>query len=155
MALILCVIWLIVRSSVTFSAAALKQVPSCEFFPIEAVKTNVIGTNNILTAADNHKIKKVITLSTDKAAYPINAMGMTKALQERIMISGNIFNPETRFMCVRYGNVIASRGSVIPLFVSKIKNKQPLTITDPMMTRFLMSFWHSMSSSRLILHTCD
>ena len=124
-----------------FHAAALKQVPSCEFFPIEAVKTNIIGTNNILTAADNHKIKKVITLSTDKAAYPINAMGMTKALMEKVMVAkSRTMNSEKTILCgTRFGNVMASRGSVIPLFIDQIKNNKDLTITNPNMTRFLMS----------------
>lgn len=124
-----------------FHAAALKQVPSCEFFPIEAVKTNVIGTNNILTAADNHKIKKVITLSTDKAAYPINAMGMTKALMEKVMVAkSRTMNSQETILCgTRFGNVMGSRGSVIPLFINQIKNNKDLTITNPKMTRFLMS----------------
>ena len=124
-----------------FHAAALKQVPSCEFFPIEAVKTNVIGTNNILTAADNHKIKKVITLSTDKAAYPINAMGMTKALMEKVMVAkSRTMNSQETILCgTRFGNVMGSRGSVIPLFINQIKDNKDLTITHPKMTRFLMS----------------
>ena len=124
-----------------FHAAALKQVPSCEFFPVEAVKTNVIGTNNILTAADNHKIKKVITLSTDKAAYPINAMGMTKALMEKVMVAkSRTMNSQETILCgTRFGNVMGSRGSVIPLFIDQIKNNKDLTITHPKMTRFLMS----------------
>lgn len=124
-----------------FHAAALKQVPSCEFFPVEAVKTNVIGTNNILTAADNHKIKKVITLSTDKAAYPINAMGMTKALMEKVMVAkSRTMNSQETILCgTRFGNVMGSRGSVIPLFINQIKNNKDLTITHPKMTRFLMS----------------
>ena len=124
-----------------FHAAALKQVPSYEFFPIEAVKTNVIGTNNILTAADNHKIKKVITLSTDKAAYPINAMGMTKALMEKVMVAkSRTMNSQETILCgTRFGNVMGSRGSVIPLFINQIKNNKDLTITHPKMTRFLMS----------------
>ena len=128
-----------------FHAAALKQVPSCEFFPIEAVKTNVIGTNNILTAADNHKIKKVITLSTDKAAYPINAMGMTKALMEKVMVAkSRTMNSQETILCgTRFGNVMGSRGSVIPLFINQIKNNKDLTITYPKMTRFLMSLSNS------------
>tara|TARA_B100000674_G_scaffold117274_1_gene88477 strand:- start:1483 stop:2520 length:1038 start_codon:yes stop_codon:yes gene_type:complete len=128
-----------------FHAAALKQVPSCEFFPIEAVKTNVIGTNNILTAADNHKIKKVITLSTDKAAYPINAMGMTKALMEKVMVAkSRTMNSQETILCgTRFGNVMGSRGSVIPLFINQIKNNKDLTITHPKMTRFLMSLSNS------------
>lgn len=124
-----------------FSAAALKQVPSCEFYPIEAVKTNVLGTENTLKAAINNNVKNVIVLSTDKAVYPINAMGMTKALMEKVTVATSRGVPETgTVMCnTRYGNVMASRGSVIPLFVDLIKAGQALTITDPMMTRFMMS----------------
>ena len=122
-----------------FHAAALKQVPSCEFFPLEAIKTNILGTENVLSSAEKYNVKKAIILSTDKAAYPINVMGMTKALQERIMISGNITIPRTKFICVRYGNVIASRGSVIPLFKHQIEVGGPVTITVPEMTRFLLS----------------
>lgn len=124
-----------------FHAAALKQVPSCEFFPVEAVKTNVMGTDNVLTGAIELGVKKVICLSTDKAAYPINAMGISKAMMEKVFVakSRNV-NPEKTLICgTRYGNVMASRGSVIPLFVEQIKNGQPLTVTDPNMTRFLMS----------------
>ena len=124
-----------------FHAAALKQVPSCEFFPIEAVKTNVLGTENVLTAATAYGVKKVICLSTDKAAYPINAMGISKAMMEKVFVAkSKSVDPERTTICgTRYGNVMASRGSVIPLFVDQIKNGQPLTITDPSMTRFLMS----------------
>lgn len=124
-----------------FHAAALKQVPSCEFFPMEATKTNVIGTQNVIEAAIKHKVKKVICLSTDKAAYPINAMGISKALMEKVAIaaSRNINNGITTVCLTRYGNVMGSRGSVIPLFINQIRNNQPLTITDPKMTRFLMS----------------
>ena len=124
-----------------FHAAALKQVPSCEFFPVEAVKINVLGTNNILKAAENHEVKKVIVLSTDKAAYPINAMGLTKALMEKVMVakSRSIANSKTVLCGTRFGNVMASRGSVIPLFISQIKSKQDITITNPNMTRFMMS----------------
>jgi len=124
-----------------FHAAALKQVPSCEFFPLEAVKTNVIGTDNVLTAAINEGIKKVICLSTDKAAYPINAMGISKAMMEKVLVAkSKTVSPERTTICgTRYGNVMASRGSVIPLFVEQIKSGQSLTITDPNMTRFLMS----------------
>ncbi|MEK5418895.1 polysaccharide biosynthesis protein [Paenibacillus sp. FSL L8-0708] len=124
-----------------FHAAALKQVPSCEFFPIEAVKTNVIGTENVLTAAIEYGVKKCICLSTDKAAYPINAMGISKAMMEKIVIAkSRTVDPSKTTICVtRYGNVMASRGSVIPLFVQQIKSGQPLTVTDPNMTRFLMS----------------
>lgn len=124
-----------------FSAAALKQVPSCEFFPMEAVKTNVVGTDNVLTAAIECSVKKVICLSTDKAAYPINAMGISKAMMERVFVArSKTVDPDKTLICgTRYGNVMASRGSVIPLFVEQIKNGQPLTITNPDMTRFLMS----------------
>ena len=124
-----------------FHAAALKQVPSCEFFPLEAVKTNVIGTDNVLTAAIEYGVKKVICLSTDKAAYPINAMGISKAMMEKVFIAkSRTVSPEKTIICgTRYGNVMASRGSVIPLFVEQIKNGRPLTVTNPKMTRFLMS----------------
>ena len=124
-----------------FHAAALKQVPSCEFFPLEAVKTNVLGTDNVLTAAINAGVKKVICLSTDKAAYPINAMGISKAMMEKVFIAkSKTIDPKQTLICgTRYGNVMASRGSVIPLFIDQIKNNQPITITDPNMTRFLMS----------------
>ncbi|WP_462392536.1 polysaccharide biosynthesis protein [Clostridium cadaveris] len=124
-----------------FHAAALKQVPSCEFFPLEAVKTNVIGTDNVLTASIEYGAKKVICLSTDKAAYPINAMGISKAMMEKVFIAkSNTVSPEKTVICgTRYGNVMASRGSVIPLFVEQIKNGQPLTVTNPEMTRYLMS----------------
>ena len=124
-----------------FHAAALKQVPSCEFFPIEAVKTNVLGTNNVLEAAINKKVKKVIVLSTDKAAYPINAMGMSKAMMEKVAIAkGRDLGDKATIICrTRYGNVMASRGSVIPLFVEQIESGQPLTITNPEMTRFMMT----------------
>ncbi|MBJ6361975.1 polysaccharide biosynthesis protein [Paenibacillus sp. GCM10012307] len=124
-----------------FHAAALKQVPSCEFFPIEAVKTNVIGTENVLTASIELGVKKVICLSTDKAAYPINAMGISKAMMEKVYIAkSRTISPErTLISGTRYGNVMASRGSVIPLFIEQIKKSLPLTITDPNMTRFLMS----------------
>lgn len=124
-----------------FHAAALKQVPSCEFFPLEAVKTNVIGTDNVLTAAIECSVKKVICLSTDKAAYPINAMGISKAMMEKVFVAKSKTVPSERtLICgTRYGNVMASRGSVIPLFIDQIKSGMPLTITDPNMTRFLMS----------------
>ncbi len=124
-----------------FHAAALKQVPSCEFFPIEAVKTNILGTDNVLNAAIEVGVKKVICLSTDKAAYPINAMGISKAMLEKVLIAkSKIVSPEHTLICgTRYGNVMASRGSVIPLFVEQIKAGQPITITNPHMTRFLMS----------------
>lgn len=124
-----------------FHAAALKQVPSCEFFPMEAVRTNILGTDNVLTAAIDEGVKKVICLSTDKAAYPINAMGTSKAMMEKVIIakSRNVDPAKTTICCTRYGNVMASRGSVIPLFVEQIKSGQPITITDPSMTRFLMN----------------
>jgi UDP-N-acetylglucosamine 4,6-dehydratase/5-epimerase len=124
-----------------FHSAALKQVPSCEFFPMEAVKTNVIGTDNVITAAIESGVKKVICLSTDKAAYPINAMGISKAMMEKVFVAkAKTVNPDRTLICgTRYGNVMASRGSVIPLFIDQIKNGQPLTVTDPNMTRFLMS----------------
>jgi len=122
-----------------FNAAALKQVPSCEFFPLEATKTNVLGTQNVIDSAISNKVKKVICLSTDKAAYPINAMGISKALMEKVAIASSRNSKDTTICLTRYGNVMASRGSVIPLFVNQIKNNEPLTITDPKMTRFLMS----------------
>lgn len=124
-----------------FSAAALKQVPSCEFYPLEAVKTNVYGTANTIDAAIAQKVKKLIVLSTDKAVYPINAMGMSKAMMEKVMVakSRNLNENETVLSGTRYGNVMASRGSVIPLFVKKIKTNQPIPITNPNMTRFMMS----------------
>jgi len=124
-----------------FNAAALKQVPSCEFFPMEAVKTNILGTDNILRASEKYNVKNVVVLSTDKAAYPINAMGMSKALMEKVMIARSRNNNGNNqvFCGTRYGNVMASRGSVIPLFIEKIKDGKPLTITDPEMTRFMMT----------------
>ena len=124
-----------------FHAAALKQVPSCEFFPIEAVKTNILGCENVLDCAIENSVKKVIVLSTDKSVYPINAMGMTKALSEKVMIakSRNLIPELSTFSGTRYGNVMASRGSVIPLFIDQIKENKPITITDPKMTRFMMS----------------
>ena len=122
-----------------FHAAALKQVPSCEFFPMQAVKTNVEGTQNVIDAAGKNNVKKVICLSTDKAAYPINAMGISKAMMEKVAVAASRNLDETVVCLTRYGNVMASRGSVIPLFVKQIKNGEPITITDPNMTRFLMS----------------
>lgn len=124
-----------------YHAAALKQVPSCEFYPLEAVKTNVMGTENVLEAAINHGIKRVVCLSTDKAVYPINAMGISKAMMEKVIVakSRNLEQTNTTICCTRYGNVMASRGSVIPLFVDLIKAKKSLTITDPNMTRFMMT----------------
>jgi UDP-N-acetylglucosamine 4,6-dehydratase len=128
-----------------FHAAALKQVPSCEFYPMEAVRTNIIGTENVLNAASVRGVQRVVVLSTDKAVYPINAMGVSKAMAEKIMIarSRSQFEGETVYCATRYGNVMASRGSVIPLFVSQIKAGKPLTLTDPNMTRFLMSLEES------------
>jgi UDP-glucose 4-epimerase len=124
-----------------FHAAALKQVPSCEFFPVEAVKTNVLGAENVLAAAIKNKVKRVVVLSTDKACYPINAMGMSKAMMEKVMVaySRNVSNGSSVLCGTRYGNVMASRGSVIPLFAYQINNRQPITITDPNMTRFMMT----------------
>lgn len=124
-----------------FHAAALKQVPSCEFFPMEAVRTNVIGTDNVLTAAVDEKVRCVICLSTDKAAYPVNAMGISKALEERVAVSHarNADGKVTKICCTRYGNVMCSRGSVIPLWIDQIRHGQPITLTEPQMTRFIMS----------------
>ena len=122
-----------------FHAAALKQVPSCEFFPMEAVRTNVIGTDNVLTAAIDAGVGCVICLSTDKAAYPINAMGITKAVEEKVAVARSRNSGKTRICCTRYGNVMCSRGSVIPLWIDQIKNGQPVTVTEPSMTRFIMS----------------
>ncbi len=124
-----------------FHAAALKQVPSCEFFPVEAVKTNVLGTDNVLTAAIDEGVKKVICLSTDKAAYPVNAMGTSKAMMEKVVVAkSRTVSPEkTTICCTRYGNVMCSRGSVIPLWIDQIKKGEPITITEPSMTRFIMS----------------
>lgn len=141
-------------SEYVFQAAALKQVPSCEFFPIEAVKTNIIGTQNIIKASEDYGIKKVVVLSTDKAVYPINAMGMSKGLAEKVAISRHYSNSNTQTICncTRYGNVMGSRGSVIPLFIKQILNDQPLTITDPNMTRFLMSLDDSV---RLVMYAFE
>ena len=122
-----------------FHAAALKQVPSCEFFPMEAVKTNVIGTDNVLTAAIEAGVGAVICLSTDKAAYPINAMGITKAIEEKIAVAKSRYSGSTKICCTRYGNVMCSRGSVIPLWIDQIRNGNPITLTEPKMTRFIMS----------------
>ena len=125
-----------------FSAAALKQVPSCEFFPMQAVRTNVIGTDNVLDSAIAHGVKNVVVLSTDKAAYPINAMGISKAMMEKVAIAkGRALgeNAKTIISCTRYGNVMASRGSVIPLWIDQIKRKAPITLTNPKMTRFMMT----------------
>jgi len=129
------------NAEIVINAAALKQVPSCEYFPFEAVQTNIHGANNIVTAIANNnlKVETVVCVSTDKACKPINVMGMTKAIQERIFIEGNLKSPKTRFICSRYGNVLGSRGAVIPLFIDQIKRGGPVTITLPQMTRFLMS----------------
>jgi UDP-N-acetylglucosamine 4,6-dehydratase len=137
-----------------FHAAALKQVPSCEFYPMEALKTNVIGTENVLNAANINRVSRVVLLSTDKAVYPINAMGITKALAEKVMIakSRTQIDGEPILCATRYGNVMASRGSVIPLFISQLKNGTPITITDPQMTRFLMSLEDSVD---LVLHAFE
>ena len=137
-----------------FHAAALKQVPSCEFFPLEAVKTNIIGTDNVLTVAQDLEVKKVVVLSTDKAAYPINAMGMSKALMEKVMVakSRTLNSSKTIFCGTRYGNVMASRGSVIPLFIDQIKENKPLTLTDPNMTRFMMTLEDAVD---LVLYAFD
>ena len=134
-----------------FHAAALKQVPSCEFYPLEAVRTNILGAENVMTAAIENSVEKVIVLSTDKAVYPINAMGQTKALMEKVMVAkARMLSEEETLLCAtRYGNVMASRGSVIPLFVSQLKEGKPLTVTDPDMTRFLMSLDDSVD---LVLH---
>ena len=122
-----------------FHAAALKQVPSCEFFPMEAVRTNVIGTDNVLTAAIENNVGAVICLSTDKAAYPINAMGITKAIEEKIAVAKSRNSRNTKICCTRYGNVMCSRGSVIPLWIEQIRSGNPITLTEPKMTRFIMS----------------
>lgn len=124
-----------------FHAAALKQVPSCEFFPLEAVKTNVLGTDNVLTAAIEAAVKTVICLSTDKAVYPVNAMGTSKAMMEKVIVakSRTVISDKTKICCTRYGNVMGSRGSVIPLWINQIRNGQPITLTEPLMTRFIMS----------------
>ena len=122
-----------------FHAAALKQVPSCEFFPLEAVKTNVIGTDNVLTAAIDEGVKTVICLSTDKAAYPVNAMGTSKAMMEKVVVAKSRTTKNTKICCTRYGNVLCSRGSVVPLWIDQIKSGKPITITEPSMTRFVMS----------------
>ena len=130
-------------SDFIFHAAALKQVPSCEFFPMEAVRTNVIGTDNVLTAAIEAKVKAVICLSTDKAAYPINAMGITKAIEEKVAVAKSRYSGDTKICCTRYGNVMCSRGSVIPLWIEQIRNGQPITLTEPSMTRFIMSLYEA------------
>jgi len=140
-----------------FHAAALKQVPSCEFYPLEAIKTNTLGAENVMTAAIANNVKKVILLSTDKAVYPINSMGMSKALMEKLMVAKSRLQKEseTVFCATRYGNVMASRGSVIPLFISQIKNDEPITITDPNMTRFLMSLDQSVDLVMFAFNHCN
>ena len=137
-----------------FHAAALKQVPSCEFYPMEAVKTNVIGTENVLNAANMNGVQRVVVLSTDKAVYPINAMGISKAMAEKVVVakSRSISEAGPVVCCTRYGNVMASRGSVIPLFINQMKSNQPLTVTDPKMTRFLMSLEDSVD---LVIHAFE
>ena len=137
-----------------YHAAALKQVPSCEFYPLEAVKTNVIGTENVLEAAITNNVERVVCLSTDKAVYPINAMGISKAMMEKVIVakSRNLEHTNTTICCTRYGNVMASRGSVIPLFIRQIVNKQPITITDPTMTRFMMTLDDAVD---LVLHAFE
>ncbi len=140
-----------------FHAAALKQVPSCEFFPMEAVKTNVIGTDNVLTASVEAGVKSVICLSTDKAAYPINAMGITKALEERVATAKarNVSPDKTKICCTRYGNVLCSRGSVVPLWIDQIKNGQPITVTNPDMTRFIMSLEEAVDLVLFAFKNCE
>ena len=128
-----------VNTDYVFHAAALKQVPSCEFFPVEAVKTNIIGTENVLNSAISNEVEKIICLSTDKAVYPINAMGISKAMMEKIFIAKSRNSGKTQIIGTRYGNVMGSRGSVIPLFIEQIKSGKPITITDPNMTRFMMT----------------
>lgn len=140
-----------------FHAAALKQVPSCEFFPLEAVKTNILGTDNVLTAAIDYGVEKVVCLSTDKAAYPINAMGISKAMMEKVFVAkSKTVSPERTLICgTRYGNVMASRGSVIPLFIDQIKSGQPITVTDPGMTRFLMSLEEAVELVVFAFHNAE
>ena len=137
-----------------YHAAALKQVPSCEFYPLEAVKTNVLGTENVLEAAIVNSVERVVCLSTDKAVYPINAMGISKAMMEKVIVakSRNLEHTKTTICCTRYGNVMASRGSVIPLFIRQIVNEQPITITDPTMTRFMMTLDDAVD---LVLHAFE
>lgn len=140
-----------------FHAAALKQVPSCEFFPMEAVKTNVLGTDNLLTAAIDEGVRRIICLSTDKAAYPVNAMGISKALMEKVVVakSRTVQPDRTTICCTRYGNVMCSRGSVIPLFIDQIKTKKPLTVTDPNMTRFIMSLEEAVELVEFAFTNCE
>ena len=140
------------NSHYIFHAAALKQVPSCEFHPLEAVKTNVLGTDNVLEAAIATSVKKVVCLSTDKAVYPINAMGISKAMMEKVMVAKSRSSNATVICGTRYGNVMASRGSVIPLFVDQIRTGKPITITDPCMTRFMMTLDDAVD---LVLHAFE
>jgi UDP-N-acetylglucosamine 4,6-dehydratase len=144
----------LINSDIAFYAAALKQVPSCEFFPMEAVKTNIHGAENVIKSCITNKVKKCIFLSTDKAVYPINSMGLSKALMEKVVIAygRSLRESSTVLACTRYGNVIASRGSVIPLFVSQIKNQKSITITNPLMTRFMMSLEDSVN---LVMHAIN
>lgn len=137
-----------------YHAAALKQVPSCEFYPLEAIKTNVLGTENVLEAAIANNVERVVCLSTDKAVYPINAMGISKAMMEKVIVakSRNLENSNTTICCTRYGNVMASRGSVIPLFIRQVVNNEPITITDPTMTRFMMTLDDAVD---LVLHAFE
>ena len=135
-----------------FHAAALKQVPSCEFFPLEAVKTNVLGTDNVLTAAVEAGVKSVICLSTDKAAYPVNAMGTSKAMMEKVVVAKSRTSGDTKICCTRYGNVLCSRGSVVPLWIDQIKAGNPITVTEPAMTRFVMSLEEAVE---LVLFACE
>lgn len=145
------------RVDYIFHAAALKQVPSCEFFPIEAVKTNVLGTDNVLTAAIDAGVKKAVCLSTDKAVYPVNAMGMSKAMMEKAIVAKacTVDQDRTSICCTRYGNVMCSRGSVIPLFINQIKSRKPLTLTDPAMTRFIMSLEEAVELVLFALQNAD
>jgi UDP-N-acetylglucosamine 4,6-dehydratase/5-epimerase len=137
-----------------FHAAALKQVPSCEFYPMEAVRTNIVGAENVLSAAYETKVRRVVVLSTDKAVYPINAMGLTKAMMEKLMVAKSrlLESQQQVFCATRYGNVMASRGSVIPLFIDQIKNGKPITVTDPKMTRFMMSLEESVKLVEFAQH---
>ena len=138
-----------------FHAAALKQVPSCEFFPLEAVKTNVIGTDNVLSVAIKEGVKRVICLSTDKTAYPVNAMGTSKAIEEKVAVAKSRNSRNTKICCTRYGNVMCSRGSVIPLFIEQIKSAKPLTITDPRMTRYIMSLEEAVDLVSFAFHNAQ
>ena len=138
-----------------FHAAALKQVPSCEFFPMQAVKTNILGTENVLNIAIESKVEKVVVLSTDKAVYPINAMGISKAMMEKIVVAKGCMQSGTKIACTRYGNVMASRGSVIPLFLDQLRTGKPITITDPKMTRFMMSLEQAVDLVLFAFNNCQ